>query len=185
MIDPFRLIIRIMTLSCAHVLLPQSQPNRACARARWEIRELRGPMKCSGAARCFQTITRHHFQRVLAQGRAVGREQDVGVSVCQFESVNKQVFEIMLDLKPFPSGRTRESWRIKNDHVKFLTFPYQTWQHRPDIIGNEAMLDCWKAVQRKILATSRQRLFRKIDVKGSSSDICRTDRKRAGVGKTV
>ncbi len=174
-----------MTLSCAHALLPQSQPNRACARARWKIRELSGPMKCSGAAGCFQAIAGHHFQCVLAQGRAVGREQDVGVSLCQSESVNKQVFEVMFDLKPFPSGRTRKSWRIKNDHVKFLTFPCQTWQHRPDIIRDKAVLDCWKAVQRKILATPRQRLFGKIDVQGSCSNIRRADRKRAGVGKTV
>src|SRR5437773_2559067 len=91
----------------------------------------------------------------------------------------------MFDLKRLSSRRTRESWRIKNDNVKFLTFPYQTWQHRADIIGNKAMLDCWKAVQRKILATAGQRLFGKIDVEGSCSDICRTDRKRAGVGNAV
>ena len=72
----------------------------------------------------------------------------------------------MLDLKPFSSGRTRESWRVKNDHVKFLTFPYEAWQHRPHIIRDKAMLDCWKVVKRKILATPRQRLFGKIDVEG-------------------
>src|SRR6476660_4396269 len=91
----------------------------------------------------------------------------------------------MFHLKPFSSGRTRESRRIKNDHVKFLTFPYQTWQHGPDIIRDKAVLDCWKAVQRKILATPRQRLFGKIDGQLSCSDIRRADRKRAGVGKTV
>ena len=67
----------------------------------------------------------------------------------------------------------------------FLTFPCETRQHRHDVIRDKAMLDCWKTVQRKILATPRQRLLGKIDVEGSCSDICRTDRKRAGVGKTV
>src|SRR5207247_2794618 len=92
---------------------------------------------------------------------------------------------IISDRTRLSSGRTRESWWIKNDHLKFLTFPCQTWQHRPDIIRDKAVLDCWKAVQRKILATPRERFFGKIDVQGSRSDICRTDRKRARVGKTV
>jgi len=47
------------------------------------------------------------------------------------------------------------------------------------------MLDCAKAVKRKILATPGQRFFGKIDVECNCSDIRRTDRKRAGVGKTV
>src|SRR2546425_2283545 len=98
----------------------------------------------------------------------------MAVSLCQTESVNEQAFEIMLDLEDFSSGRTRERGWIKNGGVKSLTFPYQSWQHRSDIIRDEAMLDCWKAVKRKILASSRQILFGKIDVQGSCSDICRT-----------
>jgi hypothetical protein len=166
-------------------LLPQSQPNRACARAGWKIRLRRWSMKGGGTARCFQAIASHYFQCMLAQCRAVGREQDVAVSLRQSESVNEQVFEIMFHLKRFSSGQTRESRRIKNNQVKFLAFPYQPRQHRPGIILDEAMLDCGKAVQCKILASARQILFGKIDVEGSCSDVCRTDRKRAGKGKAV
>src|SRR5206468_4357810 len=91
----------------------------------------------------------------------------------------------MFDLKSLSSGRTRESWRIKNDHVKFLTFPYQSRQDGPDVIRDKAVLNCWKAVEGKILASPREIVFGKIDVEGSCSDVCRTHGKRAGVGKTV
>jgi len=83
-------------------------------------------VKCTGTARCFQAITGHYFQGMLTQRSAVGGEQDVAVSLCKSESVYEHVFEIIFDLKRFSFGRTGESWRIKDDHVEFFTFPYQT-----------------------------------------------------------
>src|SRR6267378_2505879 len=146
---------------------PQAQPDRACARPGWKIRELRRPMKRSGATGRLKAIAGHDFQRVLAQCRTIGRDQYVAVALSQGESVNEQVFEIMLDLKRLSARRTRKSRRIKNNYVKFLTFAHQTRQHCPDIIRDKAMLDCWKAVQGKVRASSRQRLFGKINVQGS------------------
>src|SRR5947208_13616946 len=91
----------------------------------------------------------------------------------------------MFDLKRLSSGRTRKSWRIKNNHVEFLTFPYKPRQDGPDVIRDKAVLNCWTAVDGKILASSSQIVIRQIDVKGSGSSVCCIDRKRAGVGKTV
>src|SRR5437016_3010281 len=84
----------------------------------------------------------------------------------------------MFDLKRLSSGRTRKSWRIKNDHVEFLTFPYQPRQDGPDVIRDKAVLNCWKAVEGKILASPSQIVFRQIDVKGSRSNVCCTARNR-------
>src|SRR2546430_6292925 len=118
-------------------------------------------MKCSCTACCLEAIAAHYFQGMFAQCRAVGREQNMAVSLCQSESVNQQVFEIMFDLKRLSSGRTRKSWRIKNDHVEFLTFPYQPRQDGPDVIRDKAVLNCWKEVEGKILASPSQIVFRR------------------------
>jgi len=142
-------------------------------------------MKCGGVTRCLKAIARHHFQCMLPQPRAIGRKQDVAVSLCQFESVSQQLFEISFDLEFLSSGRTRKRWRIQNDSVKFLASAGQTRQHRSHIIRDEAMVDGGEIIQRKILASTRQRLLGKIDVESGSASACRTDRKRAGVRKAV
>src|SRR6266487_1482997 len=103
---------------------PQAQPDRACAHTRWKIRELQRPMKHGGAMGRLETIAGHDFQCVLAQFSAIGREQHMAVAFCQAESVNEQVLEIMLDLKPLSTRRMRKSRWIKNNHVKFLTFAH-------------------------------------------------------------
>ena len=63
-------------------------------------------MKCGGMTRCLEAIARHHFQCMLAHCRAIGRKQDVAVTLCQFERVNQQLFEILFDMECFCSGRT-------------------------------------------------------------------------------
>jgi len=40
---------------------------------------------------------------MLAHYRAIGRKQDVAVSLCQFESINQQLFEILFDMERFCS----------------------------------------------------------------------------------
>ena len=178
-------MIRILIRLARIELSTQSKPDRACARAGWKIGQWQRSMNRRGASRRFQAIAGHHFQCMLAQCGAIRRNQDVAVSLCQFESVNEQPFEIMLDLKCFSSGRTRKSWRIENDRIKFLTSPGEPWQYGSHIIRDEAMIHCWQVVQRKILASPCQILFGKIDVEGACSATCRAHGKRAGVGKAV
>src|ERR1700757_3508442 len=142
-------------------------------------------MKRSGATSRFKTVASHDFQCMLAQCRAIGREQYVAVALSQVQSANEQVFEIVLNLKRLSSGGARKCRRIENDYVKFLTFAYQSRQHRPHVIRNKAMLDCWKTIQGKVLASPRQRPVGQIDVQGRSSDICRTHGKLAGIRETI
>src|SRR5207247_10949984 len=99
-------------------------------------------MKCSGTACCLEAIAAHYFQRMFAQCRAVGREQNMAVSLCQSESVNQQVFEIMFDLKLLSSGSTRKSWRIKNDQVEFITLRYQSRQDGTIVYRDIVVLTC-------------------------------------------
>src|SRR6266498_173718 len=47
------------------------------------------------------------------------------------------------------------------------------------------MIDGWQIIQRKILASTRQMLLGNINVEGGCAPACRTDRKRAGVGKAI
>jgi len=62
-------------------------------------------------------------------------------------------------VKRLSSGRTRKGWRIENDHVKFLPLARKPGQYRHDIVGDEAMINGWQTVQRKIFSTSRQRFL--------------------------
>src|SRR5215510_5424150 len=88
-------------------------------------------------------------------------------------------------MEGFSSGRTRKSWRIKNDDIKFFTFTRKPRQYRHCIVGDEAMSHCGQAVQHKILASAFQGSFGKIDIKSHCSDIGCADREGAGVGKAV
>ena len=109
----------------------------------------------------------------------------MAVSLYHFESVNEQLFEVVFDLERFSSGRTRKSWGIENDHMKFLALAGEARQHRPHIIRNEAMVQRRQAVQHKILASALQRFFGKIDVEGARSAGRRAYGKRARIGETV
>src|SRR6266511_667697 len=88
----------------ASTLLTQSQPNRACARARWKIGQGRLSMKLGRASRCLEAIAGHYFQRMLSQRGAIGREQEVAISLRQIESIHEQFLKIIFNLKRFCSG---------------------------------------------------------------------------------
>src|SRR6266480_6186380 len=109
----------------------------------------------------------------------------MSVSLCQFQSINEQLLEIVFDAKHFSSGRPRKGWWVEDNYIKFLAFPCQSRQHRHYIVRDEPVIYRWQAIQRKILASPRQRLLRKINVESGCSYICCADRKRAGIGKTV
>ena len=61
-------------------------------------------MKRRRAPRCLEAIAGHYLQRMLSHGRAIGREQDVAVSLRQIESINEQFLKIIFNLKRFSSG---------------------------------------------------------------------------------
>ena len=142
-------------------------------------------MKRGGAPRCLETVAGHYFQRMFAQSGAIGREQDVAVSLSQLECINEQFFEIVFNMKRLSSGRTRKGRRIENDHIKFLPLARKPGQYRHYVVGNEAMVDRWQTVERKILSPPRQRFLGKIHIKRGRSNACRANRKGAGVGETV
>jgi len=79
-------------------------------------------MKRAGAARCLESVASHDFQRMLAQCGAIGRYQNMAVSLCQFEGIDEHFFEIVFNMKGFSSGRTRKSWWIKDNDIKLLAF---------------------------------------------------------------
>jgi len=88
----------------------------------------------------------------------------VAVSLRQRKRVKEQRFEVVFHLKAFSAGQTRKSWRIQNDSVKFFAFSRQSGQHCAHVVCDEAMIDCWQAVQRKIFAPAGQIFLGKIDV---------------------
>lgn len=61
-------------------------------------------MKPGRAPPCLEAIAGHYFQRMLSQCGAIGREQDVAVSLRQIESNNEQFLKIIFNLKRFSSG---------------------------------------------------------------------------------
>ena len=61
-------------------------------------------MKRGRSSRCLETIAGHYFQRMLSQGGAIGREQDVAVSLHKIEGIHEQFLKIIFNLKRFPSG---------------------------------------------------------------------------------
>ena len=61
-------------------------------------------MKRRRAPRCLEAIAGHYFERMLSQARAIGREQDVAVSLRQIEGIHKQFLKIIFNLKRFSSG---------------------------------------------------------------------------------
>lgn len=61
-------------------------------------------MKRGRAPRCLKAIAGHYFQRMLSQRGAIGREQDVAVSLRQIEGINEQFLKIIFNLKRFSSG---------------------------------------------------------------------------------
>ena len=122
---------------------------------------------------------------MFAQSGAIGREQDVAVSLSQLECINEQFFEIVFNMKDFSSGRTRKGRRIENDHIKFLRLARKPGQYRHCVVGNEGMVGGWQTVERKILSPPRQRFLGKIHIKRGRSNACRANRKGAGVGETV
>jgi hypothetical protein len=61
-------------------------------------------MKPGRAPRCLEAMAGHYFQRMLSQGGAIGREQDVAVSLCQIEGIHEQFLKIIFNLKRFSSG---------------------------------------------------------------------------------
>ena len=77
-------------------------------------------MKRAGAPRRLESVTSHDFQRMLTQFGAIGRYQNMAVSLCQFEGIDEQLFEIVFNVKDFSSGRTGKSWWIKNNDIKLL-----------------------------------------------------------------
>src|ERR1043166_2502141 len=91
----------------------------------------------------------------------------------------------MFDLKRFSSRRTRKSRRIENDRVKSFTSPSESRQHGSHVVRDKTMVHGWKIVERKVLASAREILFRKINVEGDRAATCRAHGKRAGVSKTV
>jgi hypothetical protein len=142
-------------------------------------------MESSRAPPCLEPVAGHYFQRMLAQSGAIGREQDMAVSLRQLEGVNEQFLKVFFNMKRLSSGRPREGRRIENDRIKFLPFARESRQHRHHIVRDEAVIDGWQAVQRKILSTPRQRFLGEIDIEGGRSYACRANRKGTGVGKTV
>ena len=97
-------------------------------------------MESTGAPCCLETIAGHDFQRVLTQCGAIGRYQNMAVSLCQFEGIDEQLFEIVFNVKGFSSGRTGKSWWIKNNDIELFPFSRQSRQHRHDIIGQKVMI---------------------------------------------
>ena len=97
-------------------------------------------MKLGRASPCLEAIAGHYFQRMLSQPGAIGREQDVAVSLRQIESNNEQFLKIIFNLKRFPSGRSRKGRWIENDCVKFLPLAGKSRQHRHHIIRDEPMI---------------------------------------------
>ena len=80
-------------------------------------------MERAGAARGLESVTSHDLQCMRTQRGAIRRYQDMAVSLCQFEGIDEQLFEIVLNVKRLSSGRTRKSWRIKNNDIKLLPLP--------------------------------------------------------------
>ena len=142
-------------------------------------------MKRGRAPRCLEAIAGYHFQRMLSQRGAISREQDVAVSLRQIEGINEQFLKIIFNLKRLSSGRSRKGRWIENDCIKFLSLASKSRQYRHYIVRDEAMIDGWQAVQRKILSTSRQRFLGEIDIEGGRSYISGANGKGAGIGKTV
>src|SRR6059036_3179229 len=91
-------------------------------------------MKCSCTACCLEAIAAHYFQGMFAQCRAVGREQNMAVSLCQSENVNQQVFEIMFDLKRLSSGRTRKVGGSRMITSNFS--PFRTSRGKTDLTSS-------------------------------------------------
>jgi len=50
----------------ASVFSTQGEPDRACSRSAWKIRQRQWPVKSRGATRFFQAIASHDFQRMFA-----------------------------------------------------------------------------------------------------------------------
>ena len=61
-------------------------------------------MKCARSPCCLEAIAGHYFQCALSQRGAIGREQDVAVSLRQIEGIPEQFLKIIFNVKRFPSG---------------------------------------------------------------------------------
>ena len=142
-------------------------------------------MKGSRSPRSLEDMAGHYFERMLSQGRAIGREQNAAVALRQIEGVTEQFLKTTFNLKRLSSGRSRKSWCIENDCIEFLSVARQSRQHRHHVVGDETMIGSWQAVQRKIFPTSRQGFLGEIDIESGRSYIRGADRKGAGIGKTV
>jgi hypothetical protein len=103
-------------------------------------------MKRGCAPCCLEAIAGHYFKRALSQHRAIGREQEVTVSLRQIEGGNEQFLKITFNLKRLSSGRSRKGRWIENDCVKFLSLARKSRQHRHYIVRDEAMTAGWQAV---------------------------------------
>lgn len=61
-------------------------------------------MKAGRSARSLEEMAGHYFERMLSQGRAIGREQDAAVAFRQIESINEQFLKTTFNLKRISSG---------------------------------------------------------------------------------
>ncbi len=101
------------------------------------------------------------------------------------KTTDKQVFEIVLDLKLFSFRRARKSRGVDNDSVKFLASSGKARQHRSHVIGDETMILRRQIVQGEILTSTGKRLFGKIDVESACLSTCCIHGKGTGISETI
>ena len=61
-------------------------------------------MKGGRSPRSLEDMAGHYFERMLSQGRAIGREQDAAVALRQIERINEQFLKVFFKLKRLSSG---------------------------------------------------------------------------------
>jgi len=61
-------------------------------------------MKAGRSARSLEDMAGHYLERMLSQGRAIGREQDAAVALRQIETIKEQFLKIIFKLKRLSSA---------------------------------------------------------------------------------
>ena len=116
-------------------------------------------MQSPGAPGRLQAKTRHYFQRLFVQRRAIRRKQNPPIPFRYFQGERQQRLEILLDLERLPAVRPREGRRIENDDVEFFAFAREPREEVHHVVRDETMIVRRLRVQGKIFAPARERFF--------------------------
>src|SRR5438046_99443 len=97
-------------------------------------------MNCSCPARCLKAITRHYFEGVFAQSRAICGKEDATISLYQVKREEEDFFKIVFDVKCFAPPRTRKRRRVENDRVEFLSLADEPRKNGEHVVCDELVV---------------------------------------------